>query len=64
MIVDLDGQRGYAYRNGILIGYTTVSTGKKGHETPTGVFHTLQKDKDHRSSRYNNAPMPYTQRLT
>jgi len=52
------------YRNGILVAVSTVSTGKPGHETPTGVFMILQKDKDHRSSLYNSAPMPYQQRLT
>ena len=41
VVVNLDQQRGYAYRNGILIGSTSVSTGKKGFQTPTGVFHTL-----------------------
>lgn len=64
VVVNLDQQLGYAYRNGVLIGWTSVSTGKKGFDTPTGVFHTLQKDKDHRSSTYHNAAMPYTQRLT
>lgn len=43
---------------------STVSTGKPGHETPTGVFTILQKDAKHRSSKYNNAPMPFQQRLT
>lgn len=64
VLVSLDEQRAYVYRNGVEIGYTTVSSGKPGHDTPTGVFMILQKDKDHRSSKYNNAPMPYTQRLT
>ena len=64
VVVSLTEQRGYVYRNGVLVGYTSVSTGKTGHETPTGVFHTLQKDANHRSSTYNNAPMPYQQRLT
>jgi hypothetical protein len=64
VVVNLDQQLGYAYRNGVLIGTTTISTGKKGYQTPVGVFQTLQKDKDHRSSKYNSAPMPYTQRLT
>ncbi|MEW9838120.1 L,D-transpeptidase family protein, partial [Mesorhizobium marinum] len=32
--------------------------------TPTGVFKILQKDKHHRSSTYNNAPMPNMNRLT
>ena len=64
VVVSLTEQRAYVYRNGVEIGYTTVSTGKPGHETPTGVFTILQKDKDHRSSKYNNAPMPYQERLT
>ena len=64
VIVSLDEQRAYAYRNGILIGESTVSTGKPGHNTPTGVFTTKLKDADHHSSLYNDAAMPYTQRLT
>ena len=64
IVVSIAQQRAYAYRNGIPIGISTVSTGKKGHETPTGVFTLLQKNVDHKSSLYNDAPMPYMQRLT
>ena len=64
VLVSLDEQRAYTYRNGILIGASTVSTGKPGHETPTGVFTTKMKDRDHHSSLYHNASMPYTERLT
>jgi hypothetical protein len=64
LVVSLDEQRAFVYRNGVLTGVTTVSTGKKGHETPTGVFTILQKNKDHYSNIYDNAPMPYMQRLT
>jgi hypothetical protein len=64
VVVSLGEQRAYVYRNGVEIGVTTVSTGKPGHETPTGIFTVLQKDKDHRSSKYNSAPMPYQERLT
>lgn len=64
VLVSLDEQRAYTYRNGVLIGESTVSTGKPGHETPTGVFTTKLKDRDHHSSLYNNASMPYTERLT
>lgn len=64
VLVSLQEQRAYVYRNGVEIGVTTISSGKPGHGTPTGVFVILQKDRDHRSSKYNNAPMPYTQRLT
>lgn len=62
--VDLSRQIATVYRNGVRIAVTTVSSGKPGHSTPTGVFTILQKDADHRSNKYNNAPMPYMQRLT
>jgi hypothetical protein len=46
------------------IATTTVSTGVTGHETPTGVFSILQKDRYHKSNIYDDAPMPYMQRIT
>jgi len=64
MVVSLDDQMGYVYRNGVQIGRSTVSTGKPGHDTPTGVFTILQREKEHYSSLYNSAPMPNMQRLT
>ena len=64
IIVSLATQRAHAYRNGVQIGVSTVSTGADGHETPTGVFTILQKDADHVSNLYANAPMPFMQRLT
>ena len=64
VVVSLPEQRAYVYRNGIRIGVSTASTGKSGHTTPTGVFTVLQKDRSHHSKTYNNAPMPYTERLT
>jgi L,D-transpeptidase catalytic domain len=64
MIVSITEQKAYVYRNGILIGATTVSTGRPGHLTPTGVFTVLQKQVEHRSTIYDGAPMPYMERLT
>ncbi len=64
VIVSLTDQRAHVYRNGVRIAVSTCSTGKPGHETPTGVFVVLQKDRNHRSSTYNNAPMPNMNRLT
>lgn len=64
VVVSLTEQLAYAYRNGVVIGISTTSSGRQGYDTPTGVFTILQKDKDHHSSIYNNAAMPYTQRLT
>lgn len=64
MVVSLATQRAIIYRNGVPIGITTVSTGRPGHRTPTGVFTILERDVEHYSSLYNSAPMPFMQRLT
>jgi hypothetical protein len=62
--VDLDRQLATVYRNGIRIAASTISSGKTGFETPRGVFTILEKDEDHRSRTYDDAPMPFQQRLT
>lgn len=64
LIVNLKTQRATLFRNGVPIGASTVSTGRPGYSTPTGVFTILQKHVEHYSSTYDNAPMPYMQRLT
>ena len=64
VVVSLPEQRAHVYRNGTRIGVSTISSGKAGHETPTGVFPILQKREEHYSNLYDNAPMPYMQRLT
>ncbi len=64
MAVSIDDQMAYVYRNGVQIGRSTVSTGKPGKETPTGVFTILQRKVEHESSIYKGAQMPYMQRLT
>ena len=64
IVVSLQQQQAYVYRNGVRIGMASVSTGKAGYETPTGVFSILQKRREHYSNLYDNAPMPYMQRLT
>lgn len=64
LVVSLATQRAVIYRNGVPIGISTVSTGRPGYRTPTGVFTVLQRHVEHYSNLYNNAPMPYMQRLT
>lgn len=63
IVVSLGLQRAYIFRSGKLIGASTISSGKQGHETPIGRFEILQKRKIHRSNRYDDAPMPFMQRL-
>ena len=64
LVVNLATQRAILFRNGVPIGASTVSSGKAGYETPTGVFTVLEKKKEHYSRTYDNAPMPNMQRLT
>jgi len=64
IIVSAAEQVLYVYRNGVRIGRSTISSGKPGHRTPTGVFAILQKNVKHTSSIYKSASMPYMERLT
>ena len=64
ILVSLPKQWTVVYRGGVRIAATTCSTGRPGHATPSGVFIILQKDQHHHSSLYNDASMPYTERLT
>lgn len=64
MVINLREQRAFVYRDDILIGISTISSGKRGYETPIGTFTVLEKRKFHRSNEYDDAPMPYMQRLT
>ena len=64
VLISVPEQVMHVYRNGILIGRSTVSTGSTGHATPGGVFSILEKKQEHYSKTYNNAPMPNMQRLT
>jgi len=64
ILVSLPLQRLWVFRGGELVATSRVSTGKRGHATPTGNFPILQKRVEHYSNIYDNAPMPYMQRLT
>lgn len=63
VIVSLGDQRAYLYRGDTLVAVAAVSTGTTKHPTPTGIFNVLQKKKMHHSRKYDNAPMPFMQRV-
>jgi len=62
--VDLHAQLMSVFRSGHEIGTAVILYGADGLPTPTGRFPILAKLKDHKSITYDNAPMPYTLRLT
>ena len=64
IVVSLVSQRAFVFRKGAEWDSTAVSTGKQGKDTPVGSFTILQKKVLHRSTLYDDAPMPYMQRIT
>ena len=61
IVIDRLSQLFYVYRDDKLIGVSTVSTGKKGRETPLGFWSVMLKKKLGYSRKYDNAPMPFMQ---
>jgi hypothetical protein len=62
--ISIDKQQLTLYSDGVPIAHSQVSTGTPGHQTPTGVFSIIQKDRWHHSNIYGNAPMYFMQRIT
>ncbi len=58
--VSLATQTMHVYHDGQLIHEWPVSTARRGKITPTGEWRAQWLSRNHRSSRYNNAPMPYS----
>ena len=63
VVVSLGDQLAFLYRGNTLVAVSTISSGKAAKPTPTGIFPILGKKKFHRSIKYDNAPMPFMQRL-
>lgn len=62
--IDLHRQLLSVFRDGREIGSSVIVYGSDGKPTPTGRFFILEKDADHHSHTYGDAPMPYMLRLT
>ena len=54
IVVHVGEQRAYFYKGHKLVGESTVSTGKRGFDTPPGHYRVIQKDKDHVSSEFGD----------
>ena len=54
VIVSLTKQRAYLMTGEEIAIDSPISSGKRGHGTPSGSFSVLEKDKDHRSSIYGD----------
>ena len=63
LVVDLVTQMTYVYRGDQLVGASTMSSAKTGHITPYGNWTILEKRPFYRSKKYDNAPMPWMERI-
>ncbi len=63
IVLDLLTQMIYVYRSDKLIGASTISSARKGMITPLGFWSILEKRPFYRSRKYDNAPMPWMQRI-
>ena len=58
--VDKSSQTMTVYHHGEVIGRWKVSTARPGKGTPSGTWTAKSLSRYHRSSRYDNAPMPFS----
>lgn len=63
VVVSLSDQLAFLYRGSELMAVSTISSGTSKTPTPTGIFNVLEKKRMHHSRKYDNAPMPFMQRI-
>ena len=63
VVISLSDQLAYLYRGDTLMAVATISTGRDDKPSPTGIFSVLDKRPFYRSKKYDNAPMPWMQRI-
>jgi hypothetical protein len=63
VVISLSDQLAYLYRGDTLVAVSTISSGKDEKPSPTGIFSVLDKRPFYRSKKYDNAPMPWMQRI-
>lgn len=64
IVVSIKKQRVRVFDTNGEIASSKISSGKPGHDTPTGVFSILEKNVYHVSNIYSGASMPYQERIT
>lgn len=63
-VVSLGSQRVTIYDRSGPIATSPISSGRRGHESPQGIFSIIEKKEEHFSNLYDDAEMPWMQRLT
>ena len=63
-VVSLNDQRVTIYDAEGKVLRAPVSTGQTGYETPAGIYSIIEKNREHYSNLYDDASMPFMQRIT
>lgn len=63
-VVSLGDQRVTIYDKDGAIMHGPISSGATPNDTPPGIYSILQKNREHYSNRYDDAAMPFMQRIT
>jgi hypothetical protein len=63
-VIGLGQQKITVYDSAGPVLQAPISTGRRSYETPAGIFTILQKNRDHVSNLYDDAEMPFMQRIT
>ena len=63
-VIDLSSQKVTYYEHDEVKKTSRISSGQRGHRTPTGEFVITDKDRNHRSNLYGGAKMNYFQRFS
>jgi hypothetical protein len=58
--VSISKKRAWLVRDGHVVLSAPITTGRPGERTTPGTFHVTWKDADHRSSEFDDAPMPWS----
>jgi lipoprotein-anchoring transpeptidase ErfK/SrfK len=59
--IDLSANQSWLINDGVVTyGPVKITHGRPGHVTPPGTFHVGWKDIDHKSSEFDDAPMPFS----
>jgi lipoprotein-anchoring transpeptidase ErfK/SrfK len=64
LVVSIGKQTVSVYDGTNKIATSPISSGMPGHDSPTGIFSILEKNRYHYSNLYGGAPMPYMERIT
>jgi L,D-transpeptidase catalytic domain len=63
-LISIGSQRLDIYDRHGLVGSSPISSGRRGHESPQGIFSIIEKKEEHFSNLYDDAAMPFMQRIT